>query len=297
MEKYRFTHEQQALLESMQVPLAVFQLVDKRIVTVALSDGFCELLGAQSREQAYADLDRDTYKDVHPEDVARTANAVFRFMKEGDTFEVVYRLRRKDGPGYRLIHAMGRHVYPEEGVRLAHVWYADEGAYAEEGERKGTELSRALSNAIHEESILRASHYDYLTGLPSMTHFFELAGAGKEAVYREGGYVVFLYLDLNGMKFFNHRYGFAEGDRYLQAFAKLLSATFNSENCCHLGQDHFGVYKREEGLEDTLRRFFREAATLNDGNAMPMRVGIYSTRQEDVPSAPRATARGSPATR
>ena len=46
MEKYRFTSEQQALMESMPAPFAVFQLVDKRIVTIVLSDGFCELLVA-----------------------------------------------------------------------------------------------------------------------------------------------------------------------------------------------------------------------------------------------------------
>ena len=46
MERYRFSAEQQALMESMPVPFAIFQMVGRHIVTLAVSDGFCALLGA-----------------------------------------------------------------------------------------------------------------------------------------------------------------------------------------------------------------------------------------------------------
>lgn len=157
MERYRFSAEQQALMESMPVPFAIFQMVDRHIVTLAVSDGFCALLGAESRTQAYTGMDQDTYKNVHPDDVVRVGNAVYRFMKEGGRFETIYRLKKMDGSGYTVIHAYGEHIYGEGGVRLAQVWYADEGDYTEAGEGRGPELSRSLSNALHEESILKAN--------------------------------------------------------------------------------------------------------------------------------------------
>ena len=75
MEKTRFSADQQALMESMPAPFAIFQLLDKRIVTLVLSDGFCRLLGVEDREEAYAAMDRDTYRNVHPDDAARVAEA------------------------------------------------------------------------------------------------------------------------------------------------------------------------------------------------------------------------------
>ena len=270
-------------MESMPVPFAIFQMVDSHIVTLALSDGFCALLGAESRAQAYTGMDQDTYKNVHPDDVVRVGNAVYRFMKEGGRFETIYRLRKMDGTGYVVIHAYGEHIYGEGGVRLAQVWYADEGDYTEASAGRGLELSQSLSNALHEESILKANYYDYLTGLPSMTYFFELAEEGKALIQASGDNAAFLYADLSGMKFFNQKHGFAEGDRLLRAFARVFSQTFGNENCSHLGQDHFAAYAPEEGLEDRLHRLFRECREANGGNTLPVLAGIYSTRLGDVP--------------
>ena len=94
MERYRFSQQEQALMESMQVPFAVFQLVDKSIVTLAVSNGFCELLGSSDRARVYAAMDHDTYRNVHPDDVARLGNAIYRFMRDGGRFESVYRLKK-----------------------------------------------------------------------------------------------------------------------------------------------------------------------------------------------------------
>ena len=102
MERYRFEEREQALMESMKVPFAIFQLVDKSIVTIVVSEGFCELLGSGNRARVYEAMDHDTYRNVHSDDVARVGNAVYRFMKNGDRFESVYRLRKQDESGYRI---------------------------------------------------------------------------------------------------------------------------------------------------------------------------------------------------
>ena len=275
MERYVFSEEKRAALEGLRQPLAVYQFLDRRVVTLLLSDGFCDLFGYADRAEAVRDMDNNMYKDTHPDDAARIADAAIRFATEGGKYEVIYRTRKKDGTGYVVVHAMGEHVYPEEGVRLAQVWYTDEGTYLEDAQTSGFELTKTLSNALHEQSILTASRYDYLTGLPSMTYFFELAEAGKSAVLKEGGQPILLYLDFCGMKFFNRKHGFGEGDRMLRQFADLLKETFSAENCCRIGGDHFSVCTQEQGLEEKLHGLFRAWQELRNGAGLPVHVGVY----------------------
>ena len=283
MERYHFPQQEQSFLEGLQTPLAVFQLVDGRIVPLALSDGFVELLGADSRERALDEMERNTFKNVYPDDTVRVGNAISRFMRDGGRFEAVYRLLDGDGKGCRVIHAQGKHVYTQTGVRVAHVWYTDEGAYTEGADWQNDGLNRALANALREESILKASYYDELTGLPNLAYFFDLAETGKDAMARRGEAAILLYIDLNGMKFFNHKYSFAEGDKLLRSFAELLARIFNGESCGHVAADRFTVFTKREGLEAALERLFEEARKINGGNSLPVRVGGYSSEIEDVP--------------
>ena len=268
----------------MQLPFAVYQFVDKRVVTIALSAGFCELLGYEDRAQAYDDMDHDMYKDTHPDDVARIANAAFLFATQGGKYEVIYRSRVRGSSEYRVIHAQGRHIMTKDGTRLAYVWYTDEGLYHENPVPGETELNRALNGVLRRGSLVKASRYDYLTGLPSMTFFFELAEAAKDTMLKQGKEPVMLFIDLNGMKYYNRRFGFAEGNKLLTACGKLLARFFGNDNCCHIAGDHYAVFTPAEGLEEQLEELFREMETLNDGKSLTVRVGIYSGAIEDVPA-------------
>ncbi|MCR5296243.1 MAG: EAL domain-containing protein [Clostridiales bacterium] len=283
MDKYIYSAERRAALEGLRQAFAVYQFVDKRVVTLLLSDGFLDMFGYTDREQAVYDMDNDMYGTAHPDDVTRIANAAFRFATEGGRYEVIYRTRTKTSAEYRVIHSCGEHVTTETGVRLAHIWYTDRGPYTEGDSLAGAAANHALINALHEESILKETRYDFLTGLPSLNYFFELADAGKTALARAGETAVLLYIDLNGMKYFNHKYGFRDGDRLLKDFSRLLVDAFSNENCCHIGADRFAVYTKEAGLEDRLRQLFADAARINEGRSLPVRVGIYSSAIEDVP--------------
>ena len=79
MERYRYSDEEKAVLEGLEQPLAVYQLIDGHIITLAVSDGFCRLLGYEDRGQAVYDMDHDMYKDTHPDDKERLAAAAWRF--------------------------------------------------------------------------------------------------------------------------------------------------------------------------------------------------------------------------
>ena len=49
MNRYIYADEVRAALEGLQQPLAVYQLIDNQIITLLVSDGFCELLGYTDR--------------------------------------------------------------------------------------------------------------------------------------------------------------------------------------------------------------------------------------------------------
>lgn len=278
MEKYQFTKQEQSILESLQQPFAVYQFVDRRVVTLVISEGFCRLFGYDDRNEAYRDMDNDMYRYTHPDDTVRAANEALRFATKGGKYEVIYRSRTRENSDYFVVHAFGEHVMTIEGARLAHVWYTDEGKYVEETGDVPASLNEALSSALHEQSILQAVRYDYLTGLPSMNYFFELADAGNKEILDRGGTPVILYINFSGMKFFNSKHGFAEGDRMLQAFARVLATRFSNENCCHIGADHFTVITEKKGLERRLRRLFEDCKDMNGGRSIPVHVGIYPSQ-------------------
>ena len=85
--------------------------------------------------------------------------------------------------GYMIIHAMAKHIRTDEGVRLAQVWYTYEGVCSED-EADVSLLSDSLKMSLYKDSKLKASYYDHLTGLPSMTYFFELAEIGKKLFWK-----------------------------------------------------------------------------------------------------------------
>lgn len=281
MDRYIYTDEVRAAFEGLQQPLAVFQRIDDQVVTLLISDGFCKLFGYADRAQAVWDLDHDMYKDTHLDDRQRIIDAGLRFAADGGDYEVLFRTRAGVDSDYRVIHARGKRVCTETGVGLAEVWYMDEGVYVEGEESAGTRINRELNSVLHEESILKATNYDALTGLPNLTYFFKRCEIAKARVFKQGDQGCILYMDLNGMKYYNHRNGFAEGDKLLKSFAERLARTFGHENCCHIGGDRFAACATRNGIEERLLRFLDEVDQME--NHLPVRAGIYSTDIEDVP--------------
>ncbi len=156
MEKYRFSAEQRSLLEGMKIPLAVFQYLEQRIVPLVFSDGFCAMLGYEGPGQAYLDLERDLFLDIHNDDKSMVAASALRAVRGDGHFDVVYRTKRRNGPDHRIIHAKGEPMWTEDGVRLEQVWYTDEGTYSENDGEKSPKLNDVFSRVIRENTIARA---------------------------------------------------------------------------------------------------------------------------------------------
>ena len=274
MEQYRLTEQERAFYEGLKQPFAVYQFVDNRVATLAVSEGFCALFGFADPEEAIRETKDNPYPAVHPNDVSRVTGVAGRFIHGGENYDVLFRARTGESLSWRLIHARGDRVVKENGACLGLVWYLDEGPYTEEA---------TLADTLQEDSVLNASHYDSLTGLPNLTWFFQLAKSAKDQVTRGGNEGALLYMDLNGMKFYNHRNGFTEGDRLLKSFTRILVDLFTRDCCTHVTADRFAAYTRKEGLEKKLQRLFNETAQINEGNSLPVRVGIYTTGMGDIP--------------
>ena len=153
-------------------------------------------------------------------------------------------------------------------------------------ENEKEEYRETLENRL-QDSILKGNYYDLLTGLPGMSHFFDIASKKRSEMLENGDKPAFLFLNLSGLKFYNQSHGFAEGDRLLRSFAHLLISVFGEDQCSRFGQDHFAVLTRESVLKDALARLFSQWADMNNHDCPAILVGVYldSVSGLDITSA------------
>jgi diguanylate cyclase (GGDEF)-like protein len=99
-----------------------------------------------------------------------------------------------------------------------------------------------LIGEAYVSEIANLSMRDGMTGLFNHSSCYELLEVELRQHRRFGGGVAFLLLDIDDFKSVNDRYGHQEGDQTLVALAKTLTAqTRESDICCRLGGDEFGV--------------------------------------------------------
>ena len=137
------------------------------------------------------------------------------------------------------------------------------------------EAEEEMKERFRERTIFQEMNYDKMTGLPSMTYFFKLAESGRRVMHEKGITAAIVFVNLSGMKYYNKKYGFAEGDQLIKELAVLLGKEFGEEHCSRFGQDHFAVYTEAEGLERKLKKIIRDAKSMNNGNSLPLKAGIY----------------------
>ncbi len=281
MDRYKYDSTAFKILEGTSVPFAVYQYINKRLVTILLSKGFLDFYGYENKQDTYDLMDNDMFRDIHPDDVSFIADASHRFLEEDEPYDVIY--RSKIHGEYRIIHACGRHIFKEDGTRLEMCWYTDHGPFVDNAEIESDgNLALSLSLAITERTSRRTLSYDYLTGFPSMTNFFELAREGCRAMRENGKDPVILFLDFNGMKSYNQKYGMEEGDKFLIAFSRILIDHFSNQNCSRFSADHFCVFTEADGIGEICETIIEESKNINGGKTMPLRIGVYYYDSDDI---------------
>ena len=280
MKKYQFSDELKFYLEQMEVPFAIYQFVDKKVVTLVLSKGFCKLFGYNDMRDAYYDMDNDMYRDTHKDDVSKIENAAIAFAVNDVDYNVHYRSKKPNGFGYNIIHSRGKHIVMGDGTKLAQIWYMCEGEY-NHNDIEDIDYNRMVTNSFSNRNDIN-DYYDYLTGLPMMNYFFEIAESEAKNLLNKNLLPTILFIDFTGMRNYNGQYGFEEGDKILHDLSRLLIKHFGNENCSRFSQDHFGVITDNNNLEKRLKQLFKDVEKINDNMSLPLRVGIYCYDYSDI---------------
>jgi diguanylate cyclase (GGDEF)-like protein/PAS domain S-box-containing protein len=129
------------------------------------------------------------------------------------------------------------------------------------------------------ESLAHTAFHDPLTQLPNRVLLLDRTGQAQAVARRLGAQVAVCYLDLDGFKAINDRYGHEAGDQLLQVIAGRMRASIRpSDTAARMGGDEFVlVLAPIEGVEwkgivDRVMRAIGEDVPL--GNGTLVRVGV-----------------------
>ena len=136
------------------------------------------------------------------------------------------------------------------------------------------DLKRALKDEA-ESAGFKETDLDNLAGLLNMKTFLKVAEKERKIMHEKGIPGAVVFFDLTGMKFFNTKYGFSEGDILIKQMAEILKDQFGNGRCSRFGQDHFAVFAERIGIENKLESVFKEMKRANHGKTLYVRAGIY----------------------
>jgi diguanylate cyclase (GGDEF)-like protein len=141
---------------------------------------------------------------------------------------------------------MGYLVKPFEEVELrCAIEVAIHKHHAEVALREREEALRKNAEILHSLSLI-----DELTALKNRRGFFALAHQELKAARRANYCIAFFFLDLNGLKQINDRFGHSIGDQALRDASKVIAETFReSDIIARLGGDEFVALARVTGEE------------------------------------------------
>ena len=106
----------------------------------------------------------------------------------------------------------------------------------------GSQLGLFLKRQRAEADLQRFARYDGLTGLPNRTFFLDTLERTLARARRRRSRLALIFLDLDGFKAVNDRFGHATGDAVLQIMAERLRAgTRSSDLVARIGGDEFTV--------------------------------------------------------
>ena len=107
----------------------------------------------------------------------------------------------------------------------------------------------------NQETLERLAHYDILTGLPNRALMLDRLTMMMAQADRHDGHLALCYLDLDGFKEVNDRWGHASGDELLlQAAERMRGLLRAGDTVARLGGDEFVLLLSEVTSEDEARR-------------------------------------------
>lgn len=157
---------------------------------------------------------------------------------------------------------------PELALRLAQAGAQD---YLIKSEIHPGQVIRAIHFALQRhrttEQMRRLTLIDELTGLLNRRGFFSLGKQHIKIAQRAKRQMLLFYIDLDGLKYINDRFGHHEGDQALRTIAVILEETFRSSDLiARLGGDEFTVLAIDAAQESAESMLFRLGEKLQIAN-------------------------------
>ncbi|MDO8455162.1 MAG: EAL domain-containing protein [Sulfurimonas sp.] len=215
------------------------------------------------------------HKLLHPDDKEQALKTVQEYLdkKGGGTYENHFRLRAKDG-SWRSILGRGKAQFSADGTPMRFVGF-------------NTDISHQLE---FQEKLTYTAKHDSLTNLPNRFLLSELLTHTMHSVKRNNQYLALLFIDLDGFKEINDRYGHEAGDEVLSVIAQRMSQIIRgSDIVSRLGGDEFVIVatdlKNSNEITPMLQRLLSDLSSniLYNGNDMHVSasVGVSFYPQRD----------------
>ncbi len=191
-------------------------------------------------------------------------------------FIILVLMRAITRPLTELTNASKRLADADYDVDLAYKSKNEIGALTNAFNRMRDQIKLNIEDLNHQ------IFYDRMTDLPNMRYFFDLARAEKTRILEAGNEPVMVYADIIGIRYYNRQYGFEMGDKMIMSFAGILSKHFGKHRVCRFSGDHFTAFAEDEYVGEIIQKVLDDCKTAVDGKELPVRVGIYPNRLDDV---------------
>lgn len=228
-ELYTFPSEVREAYERLKFPFAVYQFLDEESFVLLVSDGYCGMKDIE-RDAVPLYQSKRFYGGVHPEDFGRVTELEEKFICEQSDWNVIYRSKNLTDGTYHEIHAVGAFYTMEDGSNLAFITYRDLS-------RENPEKSISYTTTAQMERCF----IDPVTRLPNIECYHKFADEAMMKMFAAGKAAACIYVDVDGMRFYNEEYGFEEGNRLLRLIADAFRSGFEGALITRVGDDHFAV--------------------------------------------------------
>lgn len=232
-----------------------------------VSDGLCRMM--KSERPKLIDMFNNSMLDhVHPDDVGRISRIINEFSQHLCGYDVYYRSKYQPDGDYHYVHSIGRFLENQEGPEMALFAYSD----VSESDSESRMLLESYKMIENDRF-----YTDPVTGLSNINFLLEF----KEDIYQKSLDMnpnpALIYIDVNGLRYYNSQYGFSRGDDLLRLIADILKTEFSGAYISRGADDHFVIicnFISDENFTKKIRTVNEKIKAGAYGNTSGVQSGI-----------------------